>query len=127
MAVFLPDTPSGSEDKEREDALAALEADVNQRLLPGEEAILLSQQNQAVLLLSSAAKTDDALTPLLMDCLPSISQAYSSPLRFCCSGFVQDPSPHAAYTRRSSPRPFCILQTRRNRPRQTPPTRVECG
>lgn len=99
LAVFLPDTPSGSEDKEREDALAALEADVNQRLLPGEEAILLSQQNQAVLLLSSAAKTDDALTPLLMDCLPSISQAYSSPLRFCCSGFVQDPSPHAAYTR----------------------------
>lgn len=92
--------PSGmAESDALEGVAAALEAQLGALLHAGEEAILLPQTGQVILLIASGDRKEADLMPLLMRCLPALHEAYHGEVRFYCGGFGGDPSLHSAYTR----------------------------
>lgn len=97
LTVFFP---TGMAENDALDGLpSALESQLNLLLHSGEEAILIPQTGQAVLLIASADRSESDIMPLLMRCLPVLSEAYHGEVRFYCGGFAGDPSLHSAYTR----------------------------
>lgn len=97
LTVFFPTGVAGQDTLEG--LSAALEAMLNPLLHAGEEAILLPQPGQVILLVASNDRKEAELMPLLMRCLPGLKEAYQGEVRFYCGGFVDDPSLHSAYTR----------------------------
>lgn len=97
LTVFFP---TGIAENDVLDSLpAALESQLKPLLHSSEEAVLIAQPGQAVLLIASSGKNESEIMPLLMHCLPVLSEAYHGEVHFYCGGFVGDPSLHSAYTR----------------------------
>ncbi len=101
LIVFWPDHAASDRlpDHQSDGLSHAVEALLRTQLAPDEEAILLPQAHQAVLLIASSTRRDEEILPLLIPCLPLIGEAYHSAMRAYASGFVSDPSLHSAYNR----------------------------
>ena len=99
LAVLLPENPPVGEGEAFQEALRLEEAFLNSRLAPGEEAILLPWQSQAVLLLSSGTKDQKEIDSLLLHCRQAVEKAIASPVRVYANAFASGPSLHTAYTK----------------------------